>query len=66
MQNAFPHNTYVAAALVLAAGGLAMTCSILSGDVADIRRLSDAFAEAFRIGTCALVCYAVGRHLNKD
>jgi hypothetical protein len=56
MQNTFPHNSYLAAALVLAAGGLALTCTVISGDFADMPRLTNVFADMFRIGMVALVC----------
>jgi hypothetical protein len=54
MHKAFPHNSYLAAALVLAAGGFALTVGILSGDSAAITKLLETFLQAFGVGAIAL------------
>jgi hypothetical protein len=63
--NAFPHGFYLAAALIPAAGGLALTSGVISADAEELHRLTDVFAEAFRVGLLALVYYAIGLHLRE-
>jgi hypothetical protein len=66
MHNAFPHNSYLAAALVLAAGGFALTIGIVSGESAAMTKLLDAFLQAFGAGMITLVAYAVHSKHEED
>jgi hypothetical protein len=66
MHKAFPHNSYLAAALVLAAGGFALTVGILSGDFAAMTKLLETFLQAFGVGAIALVGYAVHSKREDD
>jgi hypothetical protein len=50
MNSPFPHTYFLASALVLAIGGLAMMAAIISGDHAAIDRLLDAYITAFSTG----------------
>jgi hypothetical protein len=66
MRNTFPHNSYLAAALVLAAGGFALTVGVVSGDSASMTKLLEAFLQAFSVGVIALVGYAVHSKREED
>jgi hypothetical protein len=66
MRNAFPHNIYLAAALILAAGGFALTIGIVSGESATMAKLVEAFLQAFSAGMVMLVAYAVHSKQEED
>jgi hypothetical protein len=66
MRNTVPHNSYLAAALVLAAGGFALTVGVVSGDSAAMTKLLEAFLQAFSVGVIALVGYAVHSKREED
>jgi hypothetical protein len=56
MNNPFPHIYFLASALVLASGAMAMTAAVLSGD--HDAKLLDVYLKAFGAGMVALVGFA--------
>jgi hypothetical protein len=56
----------VAAALILAAGGFALTVGIISGDKAMMDRLLEAFLMAFSAGMVAIVAYTFPSKQKED
>jgi hypothetical protein len=66
MPNKFPHNIYLAAALVLFAGACAMTIGIAYGEQTVMTKILEAFLQAFSVGVVALVGYAVHSKREED
>jgi hypothetical protein len=64
MNSPFPHAYFLASALVLAIGGLAMMAAIISGDHAAIDRLLDAYIAAFGTGVVSLIGFAVHHRIK--
>jgi ABC-type Na+ efflux pump permease subunit len=62
MNSIFPHTYFLACALVLASGGLAMTAAILAGDYAAMNKLLDVYLNVFAAGVVSLVGFAVRRN----
>lgn len=58
MNNTFPHTYFLASALVLASGAMAMTTAILTGDHDAMAKVLDAYIDAFGAGMVALVGFA--------
>jgi len=58
MNNSFPHTYFLASALVLASGAMAMTTAILSGDHDAMAKLLDVYIKAFAAGMVALIGFA--------
>jgi hypothetical protein len=56
----------VAAALILAAGGFALTVGIISGDKAMMDRLLEAFLMAFSARMVAIVAYTFPSKQKED
>jgi hypothetical protein len=65
MKQPFPHTYFLASALVLASGGMAMTTAVLSGDHDAMLKLLDTYIDAFGTGVLALVGFAVHAKLNE-
>jgi hypothetical protein len=64
MNGPFPHTYFLASALVLAIGGLAVKAAIISGDHAAIDRLLDAYITAFSTSVVSLIGFAVHHRIK--
>jgi hypothetical protein len=66
MRPSFPHRDYLAAALVLATGGFALTAGIISGESAMIEKLVEAFLMTFTGGMAAVAVLSNRSKHEKD
>lgn len=62
MGSAFPHVSYLSAAIALAFGGLAMSVGVISGDTENLRSLLNGYLYAMGIAVLALA----GRQPNDE